>query len=219
MPLQFVSRLARKAFRLTRTSLQYYYYIPLGLSLLLAVVAHFVFAGYESPSDEAQVTTDIPLAQLGPIASIGVSAAPSTTIPGRSIMSVKTRMLRAVSLRSVQVGFVLITLAFGMTDTLSGWMVAYVPLLLCKAIMLLIGESGGQVHGRPARQSRGVVAIPALRPVGRYRERTFAITMLAGQCTPSPLSSSPIQLTPICFTPCSRHRVAGRRTARQVGHR
>jgi fucose permease len=40
-------------------------------------------------------------------------------------MSVQTRMIRALKMPFVWVGFLLIILAFGMTDVLSGWMVSF----------------------------------------------------------------------------------------------
>lgn len=40
-------------------------------------------------------------------------------------MSVQTRMFRALKMPFVWVGFLLIILAFGMTDVLSGWMVSF----------------------------------------------------------------------------------------------
>ncbi|ORY73649.1 major facilitator superfamily domain-containing protein, partial [Leucosporidium creatinivorum] len=64
-----------------------YYYCPLGVSILLAILSHYAFRN--------------------------------------STMSVQTRMIRALKMPFVWVGFLLIILAFGMTDVLSGWMVSF----------------------------------------------------------------------------------------------
>lgn len=91
-------------------------------------------------------------------------------------MSVRTRMRRALALRSVWVGFVLIMLAFGTLDTLSSWMVSYMvekrgsPEAASR--YQLAGLWGGIASGR---------VVLALVLGKRLGERTFAIAMLTGK--------------------------------------
>ncbi|KWU41146.1 MFS general substrate transporter, partial [Rhodotorula sp. JG-1b] len=76
-----------------------YYNIPLGISLLLAVVGFFVFRGCKSAKGEV--------------------------VHARSKMSAQQRMKRAFGIRAVWVGIVLIVLAFASTDILSAWSVSF----------------------------------------------------------------------------------------------
>jgi fucose permease len=97
----------------------------------------------------------------------------SEVVTGRAIMSVRTRMARALGMRAVWTGFVLIIVAFGSLDTLSAWMVTYMV----------------EKRGAPSAASRyqlsglwGGIALGrvVLAYVGRRMgERTFALMLLS----------------------------------------
>lgn len=118
----------------------------------------------EAPPDEVH-TADIALT------TIPVEA--SEVVTGRAIMSVRTRMARALGMRAVWTGFVLIIVAFGSLDTLSAWMVTYMV----------------EKRGAPSAASRyqlsglwGGIALGrvVLAYVGRRMgERTFALMLLS----------------------------------------
>ncbi|GAA5824229.1 hypothetical protein JCM3770_004339 [Rhodotorula araucariae] len=91
-----------------------YYNMPLGISILLALVGIFVFRGYEIPPDETHDAPEPP-----PRAGDG------EVIHARAVMSAQRRMKLALRLPSVYVGFLLIICAFASTDTLSAWIVSF----------------------------------------------------------------------------------------------
>ncbi|GAA5946674.1 hypothetical protein JCM10213_004650, partial [Rhodosporidiobolus nylandii] len=84
-----------------------YYFMPLGIALILAVIGFFVFRGYETPPDE---THDAPMstAQAPEAAAAGQEG---QVIHARAVMSAQERMKRALRIRAVWVGFLLIILA------------------------------------------------------------------------------------------------------------
>ncbi|GAA5982327.1 hypothetical protein JCM10908_006600 [Rhodotorula pacifica] len=150
-----------------------YYNIPLGISLLLAVIGFFVFRGYIPPPDE---THDAPLSTAqapGSVVHDHTTTAHGEVVHARSKMSAQQRMKRAFGIRAVWVGIVLIVLAFASTDILSAWSVSF---LLSKrsapaasSRYVLSGLWGGIATGR-------VVLAWAL--ANRLGEKTFAILML-----------------------------------------
>ncbi|BGP43687.1 hypothetical protein JCM10449v2_007732 [Rhodotorula kratochvilovae] len=150
-----------------------YYNMPLGLSIILAIVGFFVFRGYEIPPDEAHDAT------------LATAQAPEqTTNPGdgevihaREVMSAQRRMKLALRLPSVYVGFVLIICAFAATDTLSAWIVSFMvskrssPAAATRFV--LAGVWAGIAAGR-------VVLSWALNR--RLGEKQFAIVLLVLAC-------------------------------------
>ncbi|GAA5869215.1 hypothetical protein JCM3774_003982 [Rhodotorula dairenensis] len=159
-----------------------YYNIPLGISILLAIVGFFVFRGYVPPPDEAH---EAPLSTAQAPGSVVHEHAEATgnsnsngsqgeVVHARSKMSAQQRMKRAFGIRAVWVGIVLIVLAFASTDILSAWSVSF---LLSKrsapaasSRYVLSGLWGGIATGR-------VVLAWAL--ANRLGEKTFAVVMLA----------------------------------------
>ncbi|GAA5914521.1 hypothetical protein JCM8208_005378 [Rhodotorula glutinis] len=101
---------------------QKYYLMPLGISLLLALIGFFVFRGYEIPPDEAH---DAALATVqAPEATTGASNS-GEVVHARAVMSAQRRMKLCLRMPSVYVGFLLIICAFAATDTLSAWIVSF----------------------------------------------------------------------------------------------
>ncbi|KAG0654602.1 hypothetical protein C6P46_001577 [Rhodotorula mucilaginosa] len=154
-----------------------YYNIPLGISILLAVIGFLVFRGYIPPPDEAH---EAPLSTAQAPGSVVHEHANANTVTqgevvhARSKMSAQQRMKRAFGIRAVWVGIVLIVFAFASTDILSAWSVSF---LLSKrnapaasSRYVLSGLWGGIATGR-------VVLAWAL--ANRLGEKTFAVLMLA----------------------------------------
>ncbi|GAA5969714.1 hypothetical protein JCM3765_001215 [Sporobolomyces pararoseus] len=144
-----------------------YYYAPLSISLALAVLGYFSFKTYVEPSDESH---DVP-------ASLGGDATEGEVVHARAKMSAQQRMKRALRIRSVWFGFLLIILAFASSDTLSAWIVSFLVKKRgspeAASRYQLAGLWGGIALGR-------VVLAFALG--SRLGEKSFAITMLASAC-------------------------------------
>ncbi|BGP27852.1 MFS efflux transporter [Rhodotorula toruloides] len=177
-----------------------YYNIPLGLALILAVIGYFVFRGCAfafsrrppsfkltsldrlmradtTPPDEthdAPLSTSVAPAQT---ANTNVSSTPSASqgevIHARARMSAQQRMRRAMGLRAVWIGFVLIICAFASSDILSAWSVSFListrnaPPASSRFVLsgLWMGIASGRV-------------VLAWLLANRVGEKTFAIVML-----------------------------------------
>ncbi|KAK4053988.1 hypothetical protein OIO90_003633 [Microbotryomycetes sp. JL221] len=154
-----------------------YYYVPLGLSLSLAVLAHVTFLQYKEPTEETTLSNVTHEVALHPIASHG--SAPASAIVSHqprnvaTSLSVYTRFSRVLKMPVTWIGGVLIVLAFGSVDCLSAWLVSYQT----------------QVRDSPQAASRyqlaGLWAGIAIGRVvlawslsHRLGERTFAIVLL-----------------------------------------
>ncbi|GAA6003239.1 MFS transporter [Rhodotorula paludigena] len=150
-----------------------YYNMPLGFSLILAVIGFFTFRGYEVPPDEAHDAT------LATAQAPEGSAAPASgeVIHARAVMSAQQRMKRALKLPSVYVGFLLIICAFASTDILSAWIVSFMI----------------QKRSSPAAATRFVLAgvwagialgrvVLAWLLTKRLGERAFSIVLLVAAC-------------------------------------
>lgn len=109
--------------------MQRYYYIPLGISVLLCIAGLFVFSTCQSPSllpDSNGTRTDtLPTHTDVPPADEPTTTDDATTVHGRAQVGVQARMKRALRLRVVWAGFLLIILAFASTDLMSGWITSY----------------------------------------------------------------------------------------------
>ncbi|GAA6006814.1 hypothetical protein JCM11491_003191 [Sporobolomyces phaffii] len=144
-----------------------YYYAPLGISIVLAVLGFLAFKGYEEPADEDH---DVP-------ASLGGDATEGEVIHGRAVMSAQERMKRCLKIRAVWLGFFLIMLAFGSSDTLSAWIVSFMVKKRgspeAASRYQLAGLWGGIALGR-------VVLAFALG--SRLGERSFSVVMLGAAC-------------------------------------
>ncbi|KAI5477518.1 hypothetical protein MNV49_006305 [Pseudohyphozyma bogoriensis] len=153
-----------------------YYLLPLALTFLISAIAFPVFSTYKAPADEPHHAlpgpADIQLASPGAGAVEGTVE--GEIVHARATMSATTRMKRALGIRAVWAGFVLIVLAFGTTDTLSGWVVSYMveeknsPEAVSR--YQLSGLWGGIALGR---------VILALLLGKRLGEKSFSILMLA----------------------------------------
>ncbi|KAM0753735.1 MFS general substrate transporter [Meredithblackwellia eburnea MCA 4105] len=140
-----------------------YYFMPLGLTVTLAMIAFPVFSTYEAPPDETHV-------QQGP----DLERTPSVgeVVGGRAVASVGTRMKRALGIKSVWVGFLLMLLAFGTGDTLSAWMVSF----MIEKRQAREADSRYQLSGLWGGIALGRIALAYLgRKMG---EKTFSILML-----------------------------------------
>ncbi|GAA5851769.1 hypothetical protein JCM8547_001203 [Rhodosporidiobolus lusitaniae] len=149
---------------------RFYYYMPLGISLILAVIGYFVFSGYEAPPDE---THDTPLA-TAQVPEVAVAAHDAQVIHGRAVMSAQQRMKRALRVRAVWVGFFLITLAFASSDILSAWIVSF----MVQKRSFAAGASRYVLSGTWAGIGLGRIALAPLLSK-RLGEKTFAVVMLA----------------------------------------
>lgn len=166
--------------------------MPLGFSLILAVIGFFTFRGCASgsfpslrsaltifgsadevPPDEAHDAT------LATAQAPEGSAAPASgeVIHARAVMSAQQRMKRALKLPSVYVGFLLIICAFASTDILSAWIVSFMI----------------QKRSSPAAATRFVLAgvwagialgrvVLAWLLTKRLGERAFSIVLLVAAC-------------------------------------
>ncbi|GAA5837894.1 hypothetical protein JCM11251_004691 [Rhodosporidiobolus azoricus] len=150
-------------------SWQWYYIMPLSISLILLIAGFFVFSGYEVPADEAH---DAPLstAQAPEASTMGQQG---EVIHGRAVMSAKERMKRALRIRAVWVGFFLCILAFASSDTLSAWVVSFMVQKRASPAAasryMLSGVWGGIATGR---------IVLAYLLGKRMGEKAFAILML-----------------------------------------
>ncbi|KAM0787314.1 hypothetical protein ACM66B_007088 [Microbotryomycetes sp. NB124-2] len=149
-----------------------YYWVPLGLSIGLAVASHVVFHKYQEPTDDAHnATNELP---LHPIVSHGSAPTIIRARHNMSTLSVWTRFARILRMPITWVGAVLIIAAFGTLDMLSAWLVTYQT----------------RIRGSPAAASRyqlsGLWAGIAVGRVllawalgNKLGERSFAIVLLA----------------------------------------
>ncbi|GAA6044287.1 hypothetical protein JCM8097_008677 [Rhodosporidiobolus ruineniae] len=86
----------------------YFFYMPMAVSALLFLPGVYFFRSYESPADESASEREHP------------SSASSHRRPG-----VVQRMQRALRLRAVWAGFLLIIVSFSTANILSGWIIAF----------------------------------------------------------------------------------------------
>ncbi|BGP35596.1 hypothetical protein JCM10296v2_007437 [Rhodotorula toruloides] len=149
-----------------------YYNIPLGLALILAVIGYFLFRGYTTPPDE---THDAPLSTSQAPAQTTTSSTEQQgeVIHARARMSAQQRMKRAMGLRAVWIGFVLIICAFASSDILSAWSVSFLITTRsappASSRFVLSGLWMGIASGR---------VVLAWLLANRVGEKTFAIGLL-----------------------------------------
>ncbi|GAA5981623.1 hypothetical protein JCM11641_003920 [Rhodosporidiobolus odoratus] len=153
-------------------SWHWYYIMPLGLSLILAVVGFFTFRGYEAPPDEAHDAA-LTTTHAGPEAAAANQE--GQVIHARAVMSAQERMKRALRIRAVWVGFLLIILAFGSSDTLSAWIVSF----LVQKRASPQAASRYMLSGVWAGIAIGRIVLASLLGK-RLGEKTFAVAMLFG---------------------------------------